>query len=72
MKYIALLATLLFSTLSWAQQPNLQTGDILLQPLYCRLCELIESEEQSIYSHMGLVIQRESETFVLESFGSPE
>ena len=69
MKYTILLASILFSTLSWAQQPNLQTGDILLQPLYCRLCELIESEEQSIYSHMGLVIQRESETFVLESFG---
>jgi hypothetical protein len=70
MKYLILTATLFFSSLLWGQVPSLQTGDVLLQPLYCRLCELIESEEQSIYSHMGLVIQRETETFVLESFGS--
>lgn len=70
MKYLTLLILTLLSQSLWAYRPELQTGDVLLQPLYCRLCELIESEEQTIYSHMGLVIQREKETFVLESFGS--
>ncbi len=68
MKNIVLIALALISFTVKAQ--GLQTGDILLQPLYCRLCELIEAEEQSIYSHMGLVIQRETETYVIESFGS--
>ncbi len=71
MKYIISLILMATSSVSaLAYRSDVQTGDILLQPLYCRLCELIELEEQSIYSHMGLVIQRETETFVLESFGS--
>lgn len=65
-----ILSILALSSFSLLAQTQFQTGDILLQPLYCRLCELIESEEQSIYSHMGLVIEREAETFVIESFGS--
>ncbi len=65
-----ILGILALSSVSLWAKTQFQTGDILLQPLYCRLCELIESEEQSIYSHMGLVIERETETFVIESFGS--
>jgi hypothetical protein len=35
---------------------QLRVGDILLQPLDCRTCSLIEAEEDTIYSHMGMVI----------------
>ncbi len=35
---------------------KLKTGDVLLQPLHCRLCNLIEAQTKSIYSHIGIVI----------------
>jgi len=35
---------------------DLRPGDILLQPLHCRLCNLIEAQTNSIYSHIGIVI----------------
>lgn len=37
-------------------QVSLRVGDLLLQPLNCWTCNLIEAEEKTIYSHMGLVI----------------
>ena len=49
------LISLLISLSSWAA-PELKVGDVLLQPLDCWSCDLIEDEEQSIYSHMGVVI----------------
>ena len=66
MKNLLFLISILFSLEVFANE--FQTGDILLQPLHCRLCDLIEEEEQSIYSHMGLVIVVESQVMVLESF----
>jgi Permuted papain-like amidase enzyme, YaeF/YiiX, C92 family len=33
----------------------LKVGDVLLQPLDCWTCRLIEAEEQTIYSHIGVV-----------------
>ena len=57
---------ILFSSFSFSVE--FKTGDILLQPLHCRLCDLIEEEEQSIYSHMGLVIVMDREVMILESF----
>ncbi|MBY0517537.1 MAG: hypothetical protein K2P81_11540 [Bacteriovoracaceae bacterium] len=47
----------------------LRPGDIILQPLNCWTCSLIEAEEGSIYSHMGLVIKADTEIVVAESFG---
>jgi hypothetical protein len=66
MKIFILIILFLLSTPSFAQE--FKTGDVLLQPLYCRLCEMIEEEEQSIYSHMGLVIIVDGQVKVLESF----
>lgn len=47
---------------------ELKTGDVLLQPLHCWVCSLIEAETHSPYSHMGIVIKEGSETFVLEAW----
>lgn len=40
---------------------KLKAGDILLQPLHCRLCNLIEAQTESIYSHIGIVINDKSD-----------
>jgi hypothetical protein len=53
-----------------AGSPSLRVGDILLQPLYCWSCALIEAEENSIYSHMGIVVQVAPEVLVAESWQS--
>lgn len=51
----------------------LRTGDILLVPLNCYLCNAIEKEEGSIYSHSGVVVRDKAEITVLESlFGAAE
>ncbi len=47
---------------------NLKVGDILLQPLHCRLCNLIEGETNSEYSHIGVVLQTNPEIFIGEAF----
>lgn len=56
--------TLLISTSLFALK--LKAGDILLQPLHCRLCNLIEAQTSSIYSHIGVVINDKSE--IAEAF----
>lgn len=48
---------------------ELKVGDILLQPLHCWTCMLIEQQENSIYSHMGLVIQTKPKVVVVEAIG---
>ncbi len=55
MKYLALVLSFLMTSALWAS-PKLKVGDILLQPLDCWSCDLIEAEEETIYSHMGIVI----------------
>lgn len=45
---------------------DLRSGDLILVSLNCRLCELIEKEEQAPYSHMGLLLDEKT---VLESLG---
>ena len=52
-----------------AARVELQVGDILLQPLNCRVCSLIEGEEESPYSHMGLVLSV-NPVMVAEAWGS--
>lgn len=49
---LALLFSILISSSAFA----LEFGDILLQPLKCWSCTLIEQQENSDYSHMGLYI----------------
>ncbi|HLW55772.1 MAG TPA: YiiX/YebB-like N1pC/P60 family cysteine hydrolase [Bacteriovoracaceae bacterium] len=52
-----LLFLLLFlPTALWAQNLELKVGDILLQPLACWSCQLIEAEEGTKYAHSGLVV----------------
>lgn len=46
---------------------QLKVGDILLQPLRCWSCTLIEEQEESIYSHMGIVIETSPEVLVAEA-----
>lgn len=49
---------------------DLKVGDILLQPMDCWSCYLIEAQEKSIYSHMGMVIEVAPEVKVVEALGS--
>lgn len=46
---------------------DLESGDILLQPLSCWACSLIEAQEGSIYSHMGVYLNLSSGPHVLEA-----
>lgn len=55
MRYLALILFFVFSLSSWASV-DLKVGDVLLQPLNCWSCTLIEDEEQTIYSHIGIVV----------------
>lgn len=45
---------------------ELQSGDLLLLPLDCRLCRLIRDEENTNYSHIGVVIGDQ----IAEAWGS--
>ncbi len=49
------LVFLFISLTSWSSV-DLKVGDVLLQPLDCWSCTLIEDEEQTIYSHIGIVV----------------
>jgi len=57
----------LWATCSWAQN-RLLVGDVLLQPLDCWSCNLIEAEEETIYSHIGVVLSV-NPVVVAESLG---
>lgn len=46
-----------------------KTGDIILQSNACHLCSLIEAEEKSSYSHMGVLVLHQGKWSVLESWG---
>ena len=48
---------------------ELKSGDIILQPLNCWTCYLIEAQENSEYSHMGLYLKIDNRDYVLEAFG---
>ncbi len=48
----------------------MRPGDIILQPLNCWLCSLIELEEGSIYSHMGVVLSVTPEVMIGEANGT--
>ena len=48
---------------------GLRPGDILLQPLHCWSCTLIEEEERTLYSHMGIVVSTEPTLQIAEAYG---
>lgn len=58
------------SSLFASAKAELRVGDVLLQPLNCYSCNLIEDTEQSIYSHMGIVMQVHPEIMVAEARGT--
>lgn len=48
---------------------KLKVGDILLQPLHCWSCSLIEAQTKSEYSHIGVVIEIQGkQVYVAEAF----
>lgn len=49
---------------------ELKVGDVLLQPLNCWSCSLIEAQERSIYSHMGIVVETQPVVKVAEALGT--
>jgi hypothetical protein len=48
---------------------ELKVGDLLLQPLDCWSCSLIEAQEKSLYSHVGVVIKTTPTVQVAEALG---
>lgn len=54
---------------SFQAHSKLKVGDILLQPLYCWSCSLIEAQTKSEYSHIGVVIEiKKNDIYVAEAF----
>jgi hypothetical protein len=69
MKHFFLFLLILSSSFVRAET-RLNVGDILLQPLSCWVCTLIENEEETIYSHMGVVLKTTPEIIIGEAWGS--
>lgn len=68
--YRTLYMTMIFGAFAvHAKGIDLRSGDILLQPLNCWSCSLIEAQEKTIYSHIGVYLELESGSFVLEALG---
>jgi hypothetical protein len=67
MNKVILLASMFLSLNLWAI--DLKVGDVLLQPLNCWSCVLIEAQEETIYSHVALIIQTEPSVLVAEALG---
>jgi hypothetical protein len=62
---------LLLTLTTWSENANalkLKAGDIILQSNPCYLCSLIEAEEKSTYSHMGILVLFQGTWSVLESW----
>ncbi|MEX0799248.1 MAG: YiiX/YebB-like N1pC/P60 family cysteine hydrolase [Bacteriovoracaceae bacterium] len=65
----AFLLPLIFGAFSTpANAWELKSGDVLLQPLNCWSCSLIEAQEKSIYSHMGVYVEVDGKAYVLEAW----
>lgn len=64
----------LFSTLSFAQNVKLKTGDIIIQSMNCGpLCEAInevtEGYQRKDFSHLGLVLIQNDSIYIIEAGG---
>lgn len=68
MKILILIVSFLYLPLA-SSKVELKPGDILLQPLHCWACNLIEGQTNSEYSHIGVVISAsEKEILVAEAY----
>lgn len=47
---------------------HLRTGDLILVSLQCRLCQMIESEEDSKFSHMAMIIKSQTSVLFTEAW----
>ena len=67
----SIILLLLLSRSAFAMDATeLKSGDLILQSNPCFVCQLIEAEENSIYSHIGVVITPDlGEPQVLEAWG---
>jgi len=60
---------LLLSFPALARDASLRVGDVLLQPLQCYLCGLIEAHENSPFAHMGVVVRTRPQILIAEALG---
>lgn len=65
-----LILSLLFLLPLKVRALELKVGDVLLQPLQCWTCYLIMAQENSAYSHMGLVVATKPSIKIAEALGS--
>lgn len=72
MKNLAIFLIFLFSfNASSIELSKLKVGDIILQPLNCWSCSLIEAQTESEFSHIGLVSRiDDSKVYIAEAFMS--
>lgn len=70
MKALLIIFLIKLASLGAQAAPALEVGDILLQPLNCWSCSLIEAEDDTQYSHMGLVLKDGDTVKIAESFGT--
>ena len=49
---------------------TMKSGDLILEPISCYLCNLIEAEEESPYSHIGVLVFNQGNWSVLEAWGN--
>lgn len=71
MKKIVIALFILSQNVFALEALELKKGDILLQPLHCWSCSLIEAQTKSIYSHIGVVIDVDKKNVqVAEAFMS--
>ena len=64
--FMALIAVSLNSAVQ-ASTP-LKTGDVLLLPVQCHLCQMIEAEEHTPYAHAGVVLIENQQPQILEAW----
>ena len=65
--FLAIIISIFGAVKSQANISKLQVGDIILQPLNCWSCGLIEAQENSEFSHMGIIYKVEGEVLVAEA-----
>lgn len=67
MKIITFILTLILMNSALAE---LRSGDIVLLPMSCYECKMIEAETNGPFAHSGLIVKTDLETYVLQSLGS--
>lgn len=68
MRFLFITISFLFHA-NYLQAFELQTGDVILQPLKCWSCRLIEDQEKSDFSHIGIIIKEDTQIYVAEAYG---